>query len=350
MSEPLVSVIIPVYNAASYICKCIDSVLNQTYTNIEIILVNDGSKDESDQIIRQRYANNSCVKYCNKKNEGVSKARNVGLRMSSGDFITFIDSDDWVNDHFVEEAVRCLITNKLDFVLGGTEKVFPKHTVKCAPVINNGPVIYENNIDLFEKKILSNGVVDDTTLDVFFTSGPVCKLFRREKISGIEFDEDLVMGEDVVFNLEVMQRVNRVGVVPRIWYYYRMNDSSATRVYNPKIVSYTEKLLYVLQKMYGSKEEYLPYLIVRYVQQFHGMLYLGPLSRKSQMSFSEKRIFIRTSLEKECWRPMMRYSKVHSLPMRRFDKVLLYACTKRNIILVMAMINMRMILKGIRSK
>lgn len=350
MSEPLVSVIIPIYNTATYIRECIDSVLNQTYSNIEIILVNDGSKDESDQIIRQCYTNNSFVKYCNKKNEGVSKARNVGLRMSSGDFVTFIDSDDWVNAHFIEEAVRCLITNKLDFVLGGTEKIFPKYTVKCVPVINNGPVLYENNINLFEKKILSNGVVGDTALDTCFTSGPVCKLFRREDINGIEFNEDLVIGEDTVFNLEVMQRVNRVGIVPRIWYNYRMNDSSATRDYNPQIANYTEKLLSVLQNMYGSKEEYLPYLIVRYVQQFHGMLYLGPLSRKSQMSFSEKCSFIRTSLEKECWKPMIRYGKAHSLPLRKFDRALLYACLKKNTILVIAMVKIRMILKGIRSR
>lgn len=350
MSDPLVSVIIPVYNAEEYICECVDSVLNQTYTNIQIILVNDGSEDNSGRLIQHNYGDNPRIKYCNKENQGVSNARNTGLRMSSGEFITFLDSDDWVSRQFIEEAVRCVVSEDLDFVLGGTEKVYTGYSVKCAPQVDNGLAVYRENIHLFEKKVLSNGVVGDALLDACFTSGPVCKLFRRETISGIEFDEHLSIGEDTVYNLSVLQKTRCAGILPRVWYYYRMNSASATRRYNPEIVNDTKRLLAVLQKMYGNKEEYIPYLTVRYAQQFHGVLYLYPLSGKAKMNLSGKYNFIKTSLNDELWKPMVQYHPIGRLPIKQFDKLLLIACSKKYIILMILLVKLRIILKEIMKR
>ena len=105
--QPFISIVIPVYNAERYINKCIDSVLNQSYTNWELLLINDGSSDDSGKICDSYSMKYDRIRTIHKPNEGVSSARNLGIEQASGDFITFIDSDDWVSSQYIADFVRC---------------------------------------------------------------------------------------------------------------------------------------------------------------------------------------------------------------------------------------------------
>ena len=102
----MISVIIPIYNVEKYLTKCIESVINQTYKNLEIILVNDGSTDNSKEIIDKYSSIDSRIKVINKKNGGLSDARNVGIELAKGEYITFLDSDDWIELNMYEKLYK----------------------------------------------------------------------------------------------------------------------------------------------------------------------------------------------------------------------------------------------------
>lgn len=131
MSEKYkVSIIIPVYNVQDYVEKCLDSVLNQTYSNLEIIIVNDGATDNSEEKILPYLEKSSNINYFKKKNGGLSSARNFGIEKSTGDYLMFLDSDDWIDKQMVEEIVNKVIIEKSDFVVCGVRNIFSDGSVK----------------------------------------------------------------------------------------------------------------------------------------------------------------------------------------------------------------------------
>lgn len=350
MKNPLVSIIVPVYNAENYICECVDSILSQTYKNIEVLLINDGSKDNSDSLIKSHYGTEPRVIYINKHNEGVSKTRNFGIERANGVYLTFVDADDWIEKSFIDEAVVSLEKYNLDFVLGGTEKVYSNRSEKYVANTTKDILIYKENIGSFIARVLSNGVVNDSELITCFTSGPVCKLFRKDIISEIRFDENLFLGEDTVFNLKILEQTCKIGVIPHIWYYYRMNENSVTKIYNPSIQTYTERLLIVLSNMYYDNGLLRPYLLVRGVQQFHGMLLLYPMNKKSKMDFFEQRNFVKKCYDNDIWSKLFQKINVNSLPASGFDKVLMWLCIHRLSGVTILWVRTRLIVKNILSK
>ena len=123
MSNPTVSVIIPVYNAQEGIKQCMDSLLNQSFTDFEIILLNDGSTDNSLEVIKKYAADNDFIRVIDKENEGVAKTRNKGIQLANGKYIVFIDNDDFVDSDYLERFYNAIDQEQLDIVLGGYKRV-----------------------------------------------------------------------------------------------------------------------------------------------------------------------------------------------------------------------------------
>ena len=123
MSNPTVSVIIPVYNAQEGIKQCLDSLLNQSFTDFEIILLNDGSTDNSLEVIKKYAAVNDFIRVIDKENEGVAKTRNKGIQLANGKYIVFIDNDDFVDSDYLERFYNAIDQEQLDIVLGGYKRV-----------------------------------------------------------------------------------------------------------------------------------------------------------------------------------------------------------------------------------
>ena len=123
MSNPTVSVIIPVYNAQEGIKQCMDSLLNQSFTDFEIILLNDGSTDNSLEVIKKYAADNDFIRVIDKENEGVAKTRNKGIQLANGKYIVFIDNDDFVDSDYLERFYNEIDQEQLDIVLGGYKRV-----------------------------------------------------------------------------------------------------------------------------------------------------------------------------------------------------------------------------------
>ena len=343
-NNPLVSIIVPVYNCERYIKECVDSLVNQSYTNLEIIIIDDGSKDNSGAIIEKYFLADSRVKYIHKENGGVSKARNTGINLASGKFISFVDGDDYVSLNFIEAALDLIQANNLDFVLGGTQRYSQNGSKNYAASTEN-VIIYENDLFDLKAKVLSNGTVPDKRLNTCFTSGPVCKLFKSDQVKKLEFNESLTTGEDTVFNLQMLETVRRVGVVADIWYYYRINEASATNVYNPNIKSQCEMTLAVLEKMYGLEEAMKPYFKVKVIQQFHSMLILNPLHKDSGMSYWKVRIFIKDTLSACPWNRLLAFDCMKKIPSHGIDTILSICCMFRAVDLIYFFVKIRLKMK-----
>lgn len=226
----LVSIIVPMYNSEKYIARCIDSLLEQSYENIEIIVVDDGSSDNGVEIIK-KYTDNRINIY-QKKNEGVSATRNFGIEKSNGDFVLFVDSDDYVSKDIVK-----IMLDKVNNI---------KSMVLC-----NNDEIWHNRI---EKRILfSEDTVELNKIDILRAiasgkAGLVCSKLVSSRVikeNNIVFDESLKVGEDQLFFLNVAQYTKEFKYVNKSLYFYdRTNENSATIKYQSKLYnnfSYLQK-------------------------------------------------------------------------------------------------------------
>lgn len=203
----LISVIIPIYNARDYINKCVDSVINQTYKNIEIILVDDGSNDGSEEICTyysQVYKNISCIHI---GNQGVSNARNQGMKISRGQYIGFVDADDYIDEKMYEVLYE-LINYEIKYDMSVCE-------------------IYDRKINEIRQLSSKEAIYDLFSINSF--GGYACnKLFRKEKIDmlSLEFKTNISMCEDLLFTYNYCKNSNNIIYTSDKYYFYINNDNS----------------------------------------------------------------------------------------------------------------------------
>lgn len=221
-----VSVIVPVYNAKLYLRSCVDSLIAQTYPNIEIILVNDGSIDGSSEICDNYAGKDSRIKVVHKANGGVSSARNKGIDIAEGDYIMFVDADDYVSPTLCEKLTRG-IDEKTDVVISGFIEDFGKgqQVIKVLDSICRSVDDLKQNFDMYYRLPLLNS--------------PFAKLYKRSLLKDIRFNSNVSMGEDFLFNLECYKRSNNIKFIPNADYYYNCtNIGSATKKYKEEYFNY----------------------------------------------------------------------------------------------------------------
>lgn len=231
-----VSVIVPVYNAGKQLTICIESIISQSYPDLEIILIDDGSTDESGWVCDKMAIKNTAVKVLHQTNHGVSYTRNVGVRAASGDYICFVDSDDWVEPNFVEELVSAMESNHADIAMCGW---------------------YENErLFSLEKDRLEYNREDFLYYLFSFFDGHYFalwnKIFKRELVG--EFDETVSYLEDGIFICKYVKRAYKAVIVPKMLYHYIENSSSLTHCSKPtlqRLSAFQGRL-----KMAGLVEEY----------------------------------------------------------------------------------------------
>lgn len=221
----LVSIIIPVFNAEDYLGRCVNSVVSQDYENLEIILVNDGSTDKSLEICEKMSINDRRIKVINCKNNGVSHARNTGLDNCNGDFITFIDSDDWVFKDYISTLLNYQENSDYDIVISNATDVYDNYFVQES-----------NNLEINKPLLLDreNSIVKFFKEDYFF---PVCwgRLYKRNIIDSLRFDESMSVAEDGKFFLEAIQNsTNNIFIYEKKYYYYIRTGSLVHSGYNKK--------------------------------------------------------------------------------------------------------------------
>lgn len=219
-NESLISIIVPVYNASKYLRRCVESILSQTYSAFELLLIDDGSNDSSGAICDE-YANyDSRVRVFHKDNGGVSSARNIGIQNSQGVFIAFIDCDDEVESDYLE-------------VLHDQIKISNSQLVcSYAKVFHEGKCLSEEHPEgILESDIIARYLTD---YELRTTSAPWGKIFIRSIITenSITFDESMSIGEDTLFLFDYLSCCNKMSIVNKTSYHYYINEQSLVRRIN----------------------------------------------------------------------------------------------------------------------
>ena len=224
------SLIIPVYNTVDYLEKCIRSAMDQTYRNIEIICIDDGSSDGSEDIVDRLAKEDSRIIAVHQKNAGESAARNAGLELATGDYIGFMDCDDWIESDMYETLISSLEKNYCDIACGGWFEEFPERTneVLCLDKVETEVFDWQKLMYYIYKrdryrafgymwdKVYKRSVVTDATGELFL------------------FDEKMKLGADITYLAQLGTNAERVSYVDRAFYHYRQRETSGTFSKNVK--------------------------------------------------------------------------------------------------------------------
>ena len=234
-----ISVIIPVYNSSTYLRKCLDSVVNQTLKDIEIIVINDGSTDDSKNIIEEYSCKYKNIIFIDQENKGIGKTRNIGIKKATGEYITFVDSDDYIKENMLEEYYKYAKKHNFDLVIGSYIKK-----------INNKEIIFENN------KFKTGNVKTTPQILYLIEYGPWAKLYKREMIinNNIYFDEKRKY-EDMPFVSKALLKSKLIGQITEPYYYYIIHNNSETTTMDKRIFDILDILKEI--KDYYKREYYL---------------------------------------------------------------------------------------------
>ena len=241
----MISVIIPVYNVENYLEECLNSVQHQTYTNIEVILVNDGSTDKSKLICEHYCKEDSRFHLLNQENQGLSAARNNGVAASTGEFIAFVDSDDIILPNYLETLIHYM-TDEIDIVESQftlSKEEFLDERFKELMILFEGNS--EEAVKIFPKHVLNVNAVT--------------KLYRRSIVEAVPYIDGVIF-EDVYCGIGMLKYIRKIIKIDYKGYYYRQRQASIMhRTFTPKnldIFTVSDKLL----EMYSDREELLPYI------------------------------------------------------------------------------------------
>lgn len=220
------SVIIPLYNSECSISKCVESIINQTYKNIEIIIVDDGSTDDSLKVCQEKYKENSRVKIYTKSNEGVSSARNFGMKKASGDYILFIDADDYIEKQTIEESLKIIEKYDVDILKFGFYRELGKYKKKYIFSSETNKLIKKEDYKV-------NGIYDNliTTSDFYNVWNAIIK---RDILTNISFKTNIKYGEDYLFIVEAILKSKSIYFNDRLFYHYCINNNAVTQKYDEK--------------------------------------------------------------------------------------------------------------------
>ena len=241
MSQPLVSIILPVYNAQNHLERCIGSILAQTYRDLELIILNDGSKDQSLPVCEAFRAKDSRILLVDKDNSGVSDTRNLGLKLAGGKYIQFVDSDDHIAPDYTQNLVTAAEQNRADLVITPYKMVIPAGVSKPEQVLEKlqddlGVMSVARPPEVREYGFLPAGIYNKDTFALRLMDKPASyfysvlwnKLYRRDILTGndIRFTSELRWAEDLVFNMQYIQYAQTFVSIATPGYFYVQNPQS----------------------------------------------------------------------------------------------------------------------------
>jgi glycosyltransferase involved in cell wall biosynthesis len=291
--DSLISIIVPVYNTENYLEKCLYSLVNQTYKNIEIIIIDDGSPDNSMNIIQKFVLADNRVKVISQKNQGLSGARNTGMNNANGDYIMFIDSDDWIEIDTCEKAINASEKYNADVVFWPYIKEF-SDLQKDNYLFDKTEIIWsEKNINQLSRRMV--GLVGDElanpqSIDNLVTAWG--KLYKKSVIGDVRFTDTKIIGtEDALFNIEVFLGINSAVYIPDLLSHYRKdNESSLTHNYKKKLVSRWREMYSRIKFLLDRNDMSREYYDALKNRICFGLIGLGiNLAEDKKMSFKEKK-------------------------------------------------------------
>ncbi len=318
-----ISVIVPVYKAEKYLKRCVESILNQTYRNLELILVDDGSPDQSPALCDKIAAKDSRVTVIHQENAGVAAARNAGLDSATGEYITFVDSDDYVDPEMYEAMMKHALEDNCDLVLCDCLKEFPDHSEPYSHDIRSG---FYDAKQLKEEYYPHLLIMEN--IEYPATISNCVMLFRNRNIPrypvGIRFSEDWLFGAQVM-----LQAHSFYYMKGQNFYHYCMNPQSATHVYAPDKWNDYRSLHQKMREVFWN---YLEYNFNNQVDQ--ALLFLiynavGDTYSASGVTVDEKKRIIQNILSEQQVREMFGRIRISDLLISKKQKIITWCYQHR---------------------
>ncbi|CDE24502.1 glycosyltransferase group 2 family protein [Clostridium sp. CAG:440] len=233
--KDLISIIVPIYNVEKYLNKCIESIVNQTYENIEIILIDDGSNDNSGIICDEYAKKDNRIIVVHKENGGVSSARNKGLKIAKGEWISFVDADDWIEQTFCQTLLNKVTQEQADIALCGYNRITDNRIEK---INANNQEVFLNSNEYLVKSLNPQ------------TGFGFChmKLIKKEVLKSISFNERIEVGEDALFNIQLSTYIKKAVFLKQPLYNYRINNQSVVKRYDENYANKYLKSMKIIEE------------------------------------------------------------------------------------------------------
>ena len=320
MNKIEVSIIVPIYNAEKYVEACVNSILNQTFSNFELILVDDGSKDRSLEICEELAKKDSRIIVTHQENAGSSAAKNTGLKLAQGEYIAFCDADDTIDKEYIENLYCGVVLNKVDVCIGS----FAFITAKDEEIISRREVIVEKG--LFKMKEFMKFY--PRYMPQAIIGSPCNKLYRHEiiKENGLSFNSRIRNNEDTHFNFEYLSKCHTVYVSNEPYYNYmnRVNVASASKGFIPnifEIYTLTYKKSIEFLKAIGVYDEYIRFQNTYYIGLVVGAIN-GIVNGQNQLTKKEKLDQIRNICLNDSVRVAIRNANVKGIKKKIIVKLI----------------------------
>lgn len=334
---PKISIIVPVYKTEKYIHRCIDSILNQKFQDFELILVDDGSPDKCPAICDEYSVMDNRIKVIHKQNVGVSAARNTGLDIAEGEYITFVDSDDWIEQEMYQSMMNTAMQYDCDVVMCDCVKDFSCHSEIYSHEIRAGYYNYEQlKKEYYPHLLMMENVEYPPTISnwlcVFrrklldINLGNPMQLYRNEKlryVEGIRFSEDLLFGAQMMYNARSFYYMKG-----ETYYHYCMNQTSATHTFvadkwNDYLRLYEETAQFFLKKMEYDFRKQTDLMLLFFVYNA-----IGDIQSTDVIQLDEKKYHVNEILNNCYVRNMFKRVRVWCVPISWKLKIItaMYKC------------------------
>ncbi|NLK67263.1 MAG: glycosyltransferase family 2 protein [Campylobacteraceae bacterium] len=288
LNSSLVSIIIPVYNVEKYLKKCIDSIINQTYENLEIILVNDGSSDNSPRICDEYASQDSRIKVIHKENGGQADARNMALDVMRGEWVVFVDSDDFVGKYYVENLYYLVKKYNVDIGITSYRYVYEDKKISI-------------NSNLIGDEVVFKYSKSDSVMDIFYAKYcdvvPWGKIFKRKMFDNVRFPKGKIY-EDLATIPLVFSRSNSVAFCNKKDYFYLQRSSSTMKICGNKRDFIIFDVYKDLEQYFSEDKKILKAIKIRKTRDIFMLLYKF---RNNLNDLGDKFILINKTIKENFW-------------------------------------------------
>lgn len=347
-NNPLISIIIPVYNAEKYLSNCLDSVCNQTYSEVEIIIIDDGSTDHSSEIIQDYLKRDQRIQVIVQENKGLSTSRNTGLEHANGEYVMFLDSDDWIDPTTCSISLQEIKRSHANAILWSYVR---EYETASYPVYLFGhdmhtwstsdmPELYQQFIGLYGEQLR-----EPQKTDSIVTAWG--KLYQKAIIGDTRFVDTQIIGtEDVLFNIEVFSKVKCATYIPNTFSHYRKtNPHSLTKRYKKQLVYQWEELYRRIRVHLESESAPKIYYESLNNRIALGLIGLGlNLAEDSRLNWREKKAELRKILQMSHYKNALKSLPFHYFPIHW--KLFFLFAKQENILLLLFMLQIMNYIRG----
>lgn len=343
------SIIVPIYKIEETLLRtCINSLLKQTVDNFEIILINDGSPDNTENICNQYAIEDNRIKVIHQTNQGVSAARNAGISIANGEWITFVDPDDWVEANLVESILKYSNDSNLNIIFYDYFQEFA-HAQKIKKLNIESGLVNKEWIKQIKLAPFNNLIIDGKLYE-YETNVIWNKAYRLSFIKNhnLQFDVQARKGEDVIFIAELLQYIDKIYYIKSPLYHYRYLQNSVTNRFNPNVMLYNEiafKHYERIMKKFHLSSEYEDAYHTRILTRLYSSMRLYYFHKENPHTYKETVKEINALLDKYPYNKAIQKVQINNVPFQQ--QVFIYFLKKRMYYILKLMIKGRIFLKNL---